>query len=197
MKFIQLWDLLIAFLVVTSCILTPWRLAYVNSDDSFVWILVDTLIDLFFLCDIIVNFFTVYPNEHEDYVTKRKTIALHYLKGWFIFDIVAILPINYFFTQGGGVNDLARLARLPRLYKLVKIFRIVKQSGKLKKYAAETLKLGMVLESILTFAFFLAITTHVLGCLWYFSARFDDFSPDTWVAKTNYIDESDFSKYMY
>lgn len=49
MKFIQLWDLLIAFLVVASCILTPWRLAYVNSDDTFLWILVDNLIDLFFL----------------------------------------------------------------------------------------------------------------------------------------------------
>jgi hypothetical protein len=49
MKFIQIWDLLIAFLVVASCIQTPWRLAYVDSDDSFYWIIADTLVDMFFL----------------------------------------------------------------------------------------------------------------------------------------------------
>lgn len=33
--------------------------------------------------------------------------------------------------------------------------------------------------------------------MWYFTARWDDFDPDTWVAKTGYLDESDFRKYMY
>lgn len=197
MRLKQYWDLYVTLLVIFSCVITPWRLAFVESDDSYLWIIVDTLVDFFFVCDIFVNFFTVYSNEYEDYETNRKKIAVHYLKGWFLFDIVAILPINYFFNQGAGVNDLARLARLPRLYKLVKIFRIVKQGGKLKKHATEILKIGLVVERILTFAFILFITTHVLGCMWYYLARWDDFGPDTWVAKTNYQDKSDFDIYIY
>lgn len=33
--------------------------------------------------------------------------------------------------------------------------------------------------------------------MWYFAAKWDDFGPDTWVYRTNYIDESDYTKYVY
>ncbi|CAI2381160.1 unnamed protein product [Moneuplotes crassus] len=197
MKPKQYWDLTITLLVIISGILTPLRLAFVENEDSFSWLLLDTVIDLFFLADIIINFFTVYTNRSEDFVVSRKLIALNYLRGWFIIDFIAIIPVNYFYDPKQGVNDLARLARLVRLYKLVKLFRIVKQGGKIKKYAADALKLNMVKERILTFILFLTITCHVLSCMWYFSASWDDFSPDTWVAKTNYQDESDLRKYIY
>jgi hypothetical protein len=124
---------------------------------------------------------------------------LNYLKGWFIFDLIAVLPINYFFNEGegGGVNDLARIARLPRLYKMVKIFRIVKQSGKIKKYAAEVLQIGMVVERAISLLFVIFIVTHLFGCLWYFMAKWNNYNPDTWVVQTNYLDKSDISKYIY
>lgn len=197
MRLKQYWDLFVTFLVIFSCVVTPWRLAFVESDDTFWWIVQDSLIDILFLIDIIVNFFTVYTNQFEDYEVDRKKIAINYLKGWFIFDIIAILPINYFFNEGGGVNDLARLARLPRLYKLVKVFRIVKQTGKIKKYAAEVLQIGMVVERGISFLLIIGITTHVFSCLWYFVAKWDNFGPDTWVAKTSYVDKDVFTTYIY
>ena len=193
----QYWDLYLTLLVVVSTIITPWRLAFIEDDDTVLWIVIDSIIDLFFLIDIFINFFTVYTNHQEDYVINRKKIFLNYLFGWFIFDITAIIPINYFFSQEEGVSDLARLARLPRLYKLVKIFRIVKQSSKIRKYVADSLKISLVEERVLSFTFFIIIITHVLAWMWYFTARWDDFDPDTWVAKTGYLDESDFRKYMY
>jgi len=159
----QYWDLLITLLILISCLITPWRLAFVEDEDNFWWVLIDGIIDILFLLDIVLNFFSVYPNEYEDYVTDRKMIALTYLKGWFIFDVASILPINLFVSDGEGVNDLARLARLPRLYKLVKIFRIVKQGDKIKKHAAEILKIGMILERLITFSIILFLTTHFLS----------------------------------
>ena len=199
MKLKQYWDLFIIFLVIVSAFLTPWRLAFVESDNSLSWILIDSFVDIFFLADIIANFFCVYTNQYEDYVVDRKMIIFNYLKGWFIFDLFAILPINYLTMHNSkeGVNGLARLARLPRLYKLVKLLRIVKQGGKIRKMASDALKLSMVKERIITFLFFLMIITHVLGCMWFFSARWYNFSPDTWVAKTNYQDESILRKYIY
>ena len=199
----QRWDLWVSFLVILSCILTPWRIAFIDSDDSFWWILLDTLIDTFFLVDIVLNFFTVYTNSYEDYETDRRKIAFKYLRGWFIFDLIAILPIQYFFTAGSGINDLARLARLPRLYRLIKVFRLirvfrlVKQSGRIKKYAGEMLQIGMIIERVLTFSFILFITTHVFACMWYFLAKWNEFEPDTWVAITNYQDESNWTIYVY
>lgn len=177
--------------------LTPWRLAFVESDDSFWWLIVDTLMDSLFCVDIGINFFTVYTNQFEDYVTDRRKIAYKYLKGWFIFDVISVLPINYFVSEGEGVNDLARMARLTKLYKMIKIFRIVKQSGKLRKYAQEMLRIGMVVERSLTFLLGLTIITHVLACMWYFLSKWQNFTPDTWVVRTGYQDESDFRIYMY
>lgn len=100
---------------------------------------------------------------YEEFVTDRKLIAFNYLKGWFIFDIIAILPVSYFFNDDGGVNDLARVARLPRLYKLVKVLRIVKQGDKIKKHATELLRIGMTVERIILFSVILFITTHLIS----------------------------------
>lgn len=144
--------------------MTPLRLAFVNSDDSLWWLLSDSFIDFFFLIDIILNFFTVYVNHLEDYEISRKKIALNYLKKWFIFDVIAILPINYFVDFGlGGFNDLARMARLPKLYKLIKIFRLVKvfrlvkQGGKIKKHVDEMLQIGIIIERVATFVAILIV----------------------------------------
>jgi hypothetical protein len=34
----------------------------------------------------------------------------------------------------------------------------------------------------LVFAFF---SVHLISCFWYMSAKFNDFNPDTWVARLN------------
>ena len=35
------------------------------------------------------------------------------------------------------------------------------------------------------------LMTHLFACFFFLSAKFDDFSPDTWVYKLNLVDESD------
>ncbi len=40
------------------------------------------------------------------------------------------------------------------------------------------------------------LCSHIMACLWYFSARFDSFHPDTWVIRHNYIDEDLATKYL-
>jgi hypothetical protein len=49
MKLKQHWDIVIMILILVSAIVTPWRLAYVESADNFWWILTDALIDMLFI----------------------------------------------------------------------------------------------------------------------------------------------------
>ena len=168
-----------------------------ENGDTFWWVFTDAIIDILFVSDMFLCFFTVYSNEYEDYEVKRRKIAMNYLKGWFFFDVVAVLPISYFFTQNGGINDLARVARLPRLYKMIKVFRILRQTGKLQKYATEVLQIGMVIERAISFIFVIFLVTHIFSCLWYFLARWNNFDPETWVSKTGFSDESDTTIYIY
>jgi hypothetical protein len=46
----------------------------------------DIIVEVFFLLEICVNFFTSYYDSDNNHITSNKLIALHYLKGWFIID---------------------------------------------------------------------------------------------------------------
>ena len=52
------------------------------------------MIDALFGIDIVLTFFSVYTDEDFVMIEERKEIACTYLKGWFIIDLVAILPLN-------------------------------------------------------------------------------------------------------
>ena len=42
----------------------------------------------------------------------------HYLKTWFIVDLISVLPLSLIFK--GRANDLGKLVKLPRIYQIVK-----------------------------------------------------------------------------
>ena len=55
-------------------------------------------------------------------VSDIKKIAKHYLKGSCIFDLLAIIPFELFFTMGNNVGGDAQKAS--RMFKMIKFFRI-------------------------------------------------------------------------
>ena len=95
-------------------------------------------IDIFFLIDIFFSFNTSLTDEDFQSIEDRKIIAFVYLRGWFIVDVLAILPFELF-LGGSGLNDVVRIARIGRLYRLIKltkllrVFKIVKESSKFLK----------------------------------------------------------------
>lgn len=51
------WDLIVALLLICTCLILPFRIALVESD-TLAWKVVNGISDLFFLTDIIVIFNT-------------------------------------------------------------------------------------------------------------------------------------------
>jgi len=43
-------------------------------------------------------------------------------EGWFIFDVISIIPIDYIFWGAGLSQEASSLARLLRLVKIVRIY---------------------------------------------------------------------------
>ena len=93
-----LWDIYILVLLLIISLLVPWRLAFnQGQDDETGWLVAFWIIDLFFLIDIMLTFFTSVTDEHDfTEITDKKRIAIIYLKKWFIIDVVSILPIDVF-----------------------------------------------------------------------------------------------------
>ena len=104
--------------------------------------IIDWIVDSLFMFDIVVNFLQATENSDGSYIVNPKQIARNYMKSWFAFDLVSVIPfqlIEKFFDKKGGdassYNQLIRLARLPRLYrmtKLMRLFKVIKSAKKIK-----------------------------------------------------------------
>lgn len=74
------------------------------------------MVDIMFVCDILINFRTTYVNTNDEVVSNPKKIATHYLKGWFIIDLVAAIPFDALFfrthekqVRPSGLHSASRL----------------------------------------------------------------------------------------
>lgn len=114
--------MLILFIIA---IMIPIRLAF-YEEDSLQWRIVNSLIDISFLVDIILTFFSSYFDERQHMVvTDHKVIAKKYLRGWFWLDFISILPMDYIFNAM-DVNQFARILRIGKIYKLVRMTRLIR-----------------------------------------------------------------------
>ncbi len=112
-----------ARVVIVSSVLTPLRVAWWDTDSTG-WVVAETAIDVVFLVDMVLSFFSAYYNGKEELVSGRREIAMGYLKTWFAIDVVSIFPVSVIArmsqSQMSGLNQLAKVARMPRIYKIIK-----------------------------------------------------------------------------
>ena len=197
----KMWDLLIAILILYSAIITPYEIAFSDSNKSN-WF--EIFIDILLAIDIVLTFFSAYTDDEENLVKNHKKIIKKYLKSWFIIDIISVLPISYIFNPQGKYSGLTKISKLPKLYRLVKLtklLRITKMSSKgnlnkVTKFFMEKLKINANVERLFFFVLTFLLMNHLCACFWYFMAKIEDFSPDSWVVRLGYIDSSNIELYI-
>lgn len=60
--FLAFWSLLLIFMLILTAIFTPIRLSFIDDDDKN-WNIADTVFDIFFTFDIIINFISAYYDQ--------------------------------------------------------------------------------------------------------------------------------------
>ena len=62
---------------------------------------------------------TASDGEEPVVITQPKIIAKHYIKTWFMVDLLSALPINVLVGHDslGGANRLPRLLKIPKLIR--------------------------------------------------------------------------------
>jgi len=96
---------------------------------------------------------------------------------------------------------LLRLARLPRLYRLIRILRLFKMMRVLKnnrsfKKIMDAIKMNAGVMRMISVSITVIFLVHLMACLWFLSAKFSDFEPDTWVVRMDYQDSSPQTQYL-
>ncbi|KAF4316334.1 hypothetical protein BBO99_00008737 [Phytophthora kernoviae] len=81
------------FIIIYQSIMLPFGLAFGSNDTT----VIDILMSCIFATDILVGFNTPYADDVDEaeYIIDRWQIASNYLRGWFLFDLLACLPFDY------------------------------------------------------------------------------------------------------
>ena len=93
----------------------PYNVALKNKTSEDVSLLVvDSIVDVIFFIDIVLNFHTTYVGPGGEVVSDPAVIRVNYLKSWFIIDLLSCLPYDVFnaFDHDEDVSALLALAYL-------------------------------------------------------------------------------------
>lgn len=208
--FKQIWSILITLLLAYTATIMPFRFAFYQAEFWDSWTILELLMDLIFMCDVVINFFSIYTKGNGYVITDRRRIALHYLKTWFCLDVVASVPYTLLDLMKDDntasqprVNLFLRLARLPRMYKLLRLFRIAKAFKSASGSESSTLErlqnylqVNSRVYKLLKFLGTALVAVHIAACMWFFVARMTDFSQDSWVVRCGYAEDSEWQQYL-
>jgi voltage-gated potassium channel len=147
----QIWDAFILLMTVVAAIETPLRLAFKLPMEGALFF-IDSFITATFVIDMMLSFFLpVLVNGQL--VTSRKSIASHYLKGWFLIDLLAIFPWTLIL---GASWEWAKLLRLLRLAHIASFMQKIAKANIIN---ASFLRMFIL-------AFWVALFAHWATCGW-------------------------------
>lgn len=183
------------FLLLYAAFVMPFTMAFYESEQQDQWFYIDLVLDGSFFIDVCLTFNSAYYDGIGLLISDRCQVTLAYIKSWFFIDILSCIPFGLISgPKSGGYNSLLRLARLPRLVKFLRLSRLLKMlkssgssSGFMRKVEDA---LDIKTSAMRLFQGFMTVIVmvHLMACLWYYEARFQNFTPDTWVAYFGFMD---------
>ena len=207
----QFWDVIVGIFLIYTSIVFPYRISFLNenSKSGKKLKLLDDIIDNFFILDIIINFLTAYYTNDERIEKRINKIIFHYLKSWFILDFISIIPINYIINKyisedNYNMSSLIKIAKLPKIYHIIRLFRLIKvfkfaKKNNITKFTRNLLDkfhINIQIERLIYYILGLFMFIHLSACFFFFIAKLEDFSPESWVNKLGLIDASPFELYI-
>jgi len=203
-SFLSIWNVGLAFLIIYCGIAVPLEIAFEDDmvqemcgyGDSrmkkgecgpfIAWWWFNTVVDLWFIGDIAINFRTGYVREGHFFYDDWQ-VFMRYFRGSFFQDVIGSVPLNLVliavdpeYPYGRDANDaeasdaeafarLNRLLRLLRLLKLAKLTRLTKLSKSFEN-VEQVFKFNAGLMRIITLVLVSLFICHWFGCLWWMIA---------------------------
>eukprot|EP00069_Balaena_mysticetus_P006876 bmy_18731T0 len=101
------WDWVILILTFYTAIMVPYNVSFKTKQNNIAWLVLDSVVDVIFLVDIVLNFHTTFVGPGGEVISDPKLIRMNYLKTWFVIDLLSCLPydiINAFENVDESVN---------------------------------------------------------------------------------------------
>ncbi|KAG5328604.1 KCNAE protein, partial [Acromyrmex charruanus] len=162
--FKAIWDWIILCLTFYTAIMVPYNVAFKNKTSEDVSLLVvDSIVDVIFFIDIVLNFHTTFVGAGGEVVSDPKVIRMNYLKSWFIIDLLSCLPYDVFNAFDHDEDGIGSLFSALKVVRLLRLGRVVRKLDRYLEYGAAML--------ILLLCFYMLVA-HWLACIWYVILRY-------------------------
>lgn len=114
------WDIYVLFILISIIFALPLQICFEVGSDYGPY---DAMVDITFIIDMILTFFTAVENKNRRLITNHKEIASRYFRFWFWIDVLSIFPFQWVLPSTGE-SKLTRLLRFPRLIRLLRVLRL-------------------------------------------------------------------------
>ncbi|XP_041470932.1 potassium voltage-gated channel unc-103-like [Lytechinus variegatus] len=179
--FKAVWDWFILLLVVYTAIFTPYSAAFLLKNDenkaklnkdadtrdgdslstSYTQplVFIDMVVDVMFIVDIFINFRTTFLDDSlGEVVSNPAKIAKHYLKGWFVIDVLAAIPFDLLLFSVAADEKTTSAMSLLKTARLLRLLRVARRLDQYSQFAPAVVCLLMC-------AF--TLVSHWMACIWY------------------------------
>ncbi|KAM4633795.1 voltage-gated delayed rectifier potassium channel KCNH5-like [Polymixia lowei] len=183
------WDWVILILTFYTAIMVPYNVSFKTKQNNLAWLVLDSVVDVIFLIDIVLNFHTTFVGPAGEVISDAKLIRMNYLKTWFVIDLLSCLPydiINAFehvdedpitvaaptshlressnFHRNTTRTEDSVLPGLSSLFSSLKVIRLLRL-GRVARKLDHYLEYGAAVLVLLVCVF--GLVAHWLACIWY------------------------------
>ncbi|NXE47596.1 KCNH1 protein, partial [Casuarius casuarius] len=191
------WDWIILILTFYTAILVPYNVSFKTKQNNVAWLVVDSIVDVIFLVDIVLNFHTTFVGPAGEVISDPKLIRMNYLKTWFVIDLlsclpydvinafenvdevsilVPLLPLKFFYLLFGGKGETRKKWGISSLFSSLKVVRLLRL-GRVARKLDHYIEYGAAVLVLLVCVFGLA--AHWLACIWYSIGDYEVIDEDT------------------
>lgn len=112
---------------------------------------------------------------------SKKQIALSYLKGFFLLDLLSSIPFNLF-TTATNANKLLRILKIPRLIRMLKLAKVLRLKDLYKGTAISYyMKINGGIIKIIGLTLVTILILHFAACAFSAIALLSDEDTTSWV----------------
>ncbi|KAG2496753.1 hypothetical protein HYH03_005162 [Edaphochlamys debaryana] len=196
------WDLFILVLLAWVLFASPVIICFGLQGDVLQgdWLgIVELGVDLAFAVDIYLNFRTAYYDSKGHLVADRWRIARHYLKTWFVLDVICVIPYDLITAGTMGFLSMLKLLRVIRvgkvirmikMYRLLRVVRLPRILERMEMYIDR----GVL--QVMAFILSVGLLAHLSACVFFYMAYLDGLGPHTWVAAYGVQDADLATRYL-
>ena len=196
-KWTPAWDMTMMISLLFTAIATPFEVTFLDEGPCITPLfVVNRAVDVLFILDMVLLFHLHYEDNNGTWIRARDKIRRNYLQGWFIIDLLSVLPFylpTFLLQPDGSVSSCptsglalvasqedavgsdqlaraTRSVRMVRLLRMLKLARVFKASRVLKRLLFDLLmtKLEMTFAAIQALQLLLVMIwiAHLQACLW-------------------------------